>query len=118
VEDNEDAAAFLILAVQDQGHEVEHARNGTEALMIATTYRPHIVLVDIHLPGLDGHYVSKQLRQAHAEILIVATTGQSRPEDFQRSKDAGCDLHLVKPLNLETVISLIDRWKARGGCHA
>jgi DNA-binding response OmpR family regulator len=118
VEDNPDAAAFLKLALSDQGHEVEHVRNGTEALMVAAAYRPHIVLVDICLPGLDGHYVSRQLRQSHAEVFIVATTGQSRPEDFERSRAAGCDYHLVKPPDIKEVIALVENWKARGGCHA
>jgi CheY-like chemotaxis protein len=118
VEDNPDAAAFLKLALADHGHEIEHVRNGTEALMVAASYRPHIVLVDICLPGLDGHYVSRQLRQSHAEVFIIATTGQSRTEDFERSKAAGCDYHLVKPLDLERVIALVEKWKARGGCHA
>ncbi|HEY2759347.1 MAG TPA: response regulator [Pirellulales bacterium] len=118
VEDNEDAATFLILAMADRGHEVEHARNGTEALVVAAAYRPHIVLVDIRLPGLDGHYVTRQLRQTHTDIFIIATTGQGSPEDMHRSREAGCDHHLVKPLNLHEVLQLIESWKARGGCHA
>jgi DNA-binding response OmpR family regulator len=118
VEDNEDAAAFLAVAIEDSGQEVEHVRNGTEALVVAATYRPHIVLVDIHMPGLDGHYVSRQLRHTHAEMFIIATTGQSRPEDFQRSRESGCDVHLVKPLDLAKIVALIEDWKARGGCHS
>ncbi|HZZ29390.1 MAG TPA: response regulator [Pirellulales bacterium] len=118
VEDNDDAATFLKLAIEDRGHEVEHVRNGTEALVVAVTYRPHIVLVDICLPGLDGHYVSQKLRQSHADIFIIATTGQSRVEDLERSRAAGCDHHLVKPLDLAHVLALIENWKAHGGCHA
>jgi two-component system, sensor histidine kinase len=118
VEDNQDAAAFLTFALEDHGHEIEHVRNGTEALVLAATYRPHIVLLDICLLGLDGHYVSRQLRQSHAEVFIIATTGQSRPEDFERSKASGCDYHLVKPLDLTHVIELVEKWKARGGCKA
>jgi DNA-binding response OmpR family regulator len=118
VEDNPDAAAFLVLALADQGHEIEHVRNGTEALVVAAVYRPHIVLLDILLPGLDGHYVTRQLRQTHAELFIIATTGLSQSDDFARSKAAGCDIHLVKPLDLERVVELVERWKARGGCKA
>ncbi len=118
VEDHQDAAMFLKLAMEDRGHEVEHVRNGTEALVVAATYRPHIVLVDICLPGLDGHFVSQQLRHTHADIFIIATTGQSTPDDLRRSKEAGCDQHLVKPLDLPHVLELVENWKARGGCHA
>src|SRR5262249_13249790 len=50
--------------------------------------------------------------------FIIATTGQSRPEDFQRSREAGCDVHLVKPLDLAQIVALIENWKARGGGHS
>jgi two-component system CheB/CheR fusion protein len=58
------------------------------------------------------------LRQTHAEIFIIATTGLSQSDDFARSKAAGFDVHLVKPLNLERVVQLVERLKARGGSKA
>ena len=110
-------ADLLALALQRQGHDVQTARNGTEALTVAATYRPHAVLIDIGLPGLDGHYVTKELRKSQSEVLIIAITGRSAPEDFQRSREAGCDHHLVKPLNIAEIVALLQRRKAKGGCE-
>ncbi|MEX2169062.1 MAG: response regulator [Pirellulales bacterium] len=118
VEDNPDMADLLALALQRHGHDIQTARNGTEALTVAATYRPHVVLIDIGLPGLDGHYVTEEIRKSRSEVLIIATTGRSAPEDFQRSRDAGCDHHLVKPLNIAEIIALLQDWKANGGCEA
>jgi two-component system CheB/CheR fusion protein len=116
VEDNLDACKMLALVLKGQGHDVQTARNGTEALTVAADYLPHVVLIDIGLPGLDGHYVTRELRKRHRDVFIVATTGRNSPEDFQRSRDAGCDHHLVKPLNLAEVFNLLADWKSRGGC--
>ena len=117
VEDNADASKTLAVALERDGHAVETTRNGTEALAVAADYRPHIVLIDIGLPGLDGFQVTKQLRQSLRQVLIVAVTGRSSPEDIQRSLDAGCDHHLVKPIDFKTIGDLLCRWKDRGGCH-
>jgi DNA-binding response OmpR family regulator len=117
VEDNADATKILELALQNQGHDVQSVRNGTEALTIAAVYRPHVILIDIGLPGLDGLHVTRELRKVHGDILIIATTGRDAPEDFQRSRDAGCDHHLVKPLNIAEVVAYLKDWKSRGGCE-
>ena len=117
VEDNVDAAKALAIALEYDGHVVETTRNGTEALVVAAEYHPHIVLIDIGLPGLDGFQVTKQLRQSLRQVLIVAVTGRSSPDDVQRSRDAGCDHHLVKPIDVKTIGDILCRWKDRGGCH-
>jgi two-component system CheB/CheR fusion protein len=97
---------------------VETTRNGTEALVVAVQFRPHAVLIDVGLPGLDGLYVARQLRSAYAErLLIIAATGRSSPEDRRMSREAGCDYHLVKPLDFQVVHRLLDDWKQNGGCQ-
>ena len=117
VEDNVDASKTLAIALERDGHAVETTRNGTEALTVAAGYRPHIVLIDIGLPGLDGFQVTKQLRQSLRQVLIVAVTGRSSPDDIQRSHDAGCDHHLVKPVDFKTIGDIFCRWKDRDGCR-
>lgn len=116
VEDNTDAANVLALALQRQSHDVQTTRNGTEALTVAASYRPHVVLIDIGLPGLDGLYVARQLRSANSDLLLIAATGRSTQEDVERSREAGCDHHLVKPLDFGVVSELLNDWKAQGGC--
>jgi CheY-like chemotaxis protein len=118
VDDDQDTVRFLTLALQGLGHNIESARNGTEAITVAALFHPHIVIIDIGLPGLDGYYVTRELRKSTDELFIVAVTGRHAPDDFKRSQEAGCDHHLVKPIDLEHLISLLDRWKARGGCES
>lgn len=117
VEDNSDAAAFLTLALERQGHVVQATRNGTEALTVAAYFQPHIALIDIGLPGLDGIYVTTMLRRTNRRMLIVAVTGHSTPDDVNRTRQAGCDHHLPKPVDLPSVIQLMAAWKAEGGCR-
>jgi DNA-binding response OmpR family regulator len=117
VEDNTDSARILARALELQAHDVQTARNGTEALVVAASYLPHIVLIDLGLPGLDGLHVAKQLRKSEREMLIVAITGRSAPEDVERSLAAGCDYHLVKPIDLGEVNEILSQWKAQGGCR-
>ena len=118
VEDNPDVATMLALAVRRAGHDVQTTRNGTEAIVVAASYKPHVMLVDIGLPGVDGLYVVREIRNTDSELLIIATTGRSSPEDMQRSRDAGCDHHLVKPIDLAQLTAILDDWKSRSGCAA
>jgi two-component system CheB/CheR fusion protein len=116
VEDNLDSAKALAITLTRNEHEVETTRNGTEALVVAAQFQPHIVLIDIGLPGLDGFYVARQLRNSHRDLLIIAATGRSSPEDQRMSREAGCDYHLVKPLDFHVVNRILDDWRGNGGC--
>jgi DNA-binding response OmpR family regulator len=116
VEDDTESANFLARALLSHAHDVQTARNGTEALVVATSFRPHAIFIDIGLPGLDGLHVATQLRKLDRQMLIVATTGRSAPEDMARSLAAGFDHHLVKPLDLMAILDLLVQWKAMSGC--
>jgi two-component system, sensor histidine kinase len=117
VEDHSDTAALLVMTVEKEGHQVQATRNGTEALVVAVTFQPHIALIDIGLPGLDGLHVTRELRKFLPEILIVAITGRSEPQDVERSRAVGCNHHLIKPFDFNHLLVLLRDWKARGGCH-
>ena len=112
VEDNPDAAKALASTLERESHEVQTTRNGTEALTVAASYRPH-VLIDIGLPGLDGLHVAKQLRDTDCALLIIAATGRSCARMSSASRDAGCDHHLVKPLDFAAVHNIVGAWKCR-----
>jgi PAS domain S-box-containing protein len=110
VDDNVDTADSLVLLLQLVGHDVRVAYDGPSALEAARTFQPQIVLLDIGLPGVDGYEVAQRLR---AEILvdgavIVALTGYGQAEDRERSKAAGFDHHLVKPVLPEALNQLLD----------
>ena len=99
VDDNVDTVATLAMLVKESGHDVRTAFDGTEVLEAVLDYRPHLVLLDIGLPGLNGLDVAKQLRQQPAlqNVVLVAMTGYGQEGDRQRSREAGFDHHLVKP---------------------
>ncbi len=86
------------------------AHDGPAAVAVARVYRPEVVLLDIGLPGMDGYEVARALR-ADPELdqtIVVAMTGYGQPEDLRRSRHAGFNEHLVKPVDpqaLERVLA-------------
>jgi CheY-like chemotaxis protein len=110
VDDNGDSAESLALLLSLAGHETHVARTGPEALDRADALRPDAVLLDLGLPGLNGYEVCRRLRAAAwaREIPIVAITGWGQADDRQRSKDAGFDGHLVKPVVFGELTALLD----------
>ena len=79
--------------------------------MVARGHRPEVVLLDIGLPGMDGYEVLKRLRAEGCceGALIIAVSGYGQPEDLRRSREAGFDRHLVKPVDYDALMELFDR---------
>ncbi len=111
VDDNVDAADMLRALLEGLGHEVRAVHSGIEALALAETYKPDVVLLDLGMPGMSGHEVARRLRQKRqgAEPLIVAVTGWGKPEDRARAREAGVDVHLVKPVEEEELREVLGR---------
>jgi signal transduction histidine kinase len=107
VDDNRDAADSLSMLLQIQGHEVQTAYDGEAALQLATGFRADLVLLDIGLPMMNGFEVAKQLRSGGSAARLVALSGYGQPEDVRRSREAGFDGHLVKPVDLESVSDIL-----------
>ncbi|MBY0521931.1 MAG: response regulator [Gemmataceae bacterium] len=109
VDDNEDSAETLAMVLKLSGHDVRMAHDGNSAIRLAQAFQPEVVLLDIGLPGMSGIEVARQLRQdpglKHA--LIAAITGYGQDSDRQRSEEAGFDAHLVKPIDLDELRSLL-----------
>jgi signal transduction histidine kinase/ActR/RegA family two-component response regulator len=101
VEDNPDAAATMRDFLELSGHEVELASSGADGVEAARQFHPEVVLCDIGLPGMDGFAVAAELRRdpTTADAQLIAVTGYGRDEDRRRSKAAGFDLHLTKPVD-------------------
>jgi CheY-like chemotaxis protein len=102
VDDNVDSAITLGHLLRSLGHVTEMVHDGAAALSIAADFRPDIVLLDIGLPGgLDGYEVARRLRagQRGRSFRIIAITGWGQEADRQRAKEAGFDVHLVKPVD-------------------
>jgi len=111
VDDNVDAASMLDMLLRSLGHETRVAHEGTAALRVAEEFRPDIVLLDIGMPGIDGYEVARRLRASkNRPLRIVAVTGWGQEADRERSREAGFDLHLVKPVDAnELARALNDR---------
>ena len=102
VDDNVLAATTLGQLLKLAGHEVSLAHDGPAALAAAAAAPPELVFLDIGLPGMDGYAVAERLRAAgRAGMTLVALTGYGQEEDLQRSRDAGFDHHVIKPIDFE-----------------
>jgi CheY-like chemotaxis protein/two-component sensor histidine kinase len=109
VDDNRDAADSLGVLLGLLGAEVEVVHGGADALRALETSRPSLVLLDIGMPGMDGYEVARRIRAmpALAGVTIAALTGWGQPEDRRRTREAGFDVHLVKPPDLAALEALV-----------
>ena len=109
VDDNRDAADSLATLLEVYGHTGLVAYDGETALEKAEKMRPHVALVDIGMPSMNGHEVARRIKEAPwgAETLLVAVTGWGAKSDRARSKEAGFAYHLTKPVDYDTLASLL-----------
>jgi two-component system CheB/CheR fusion protein len=112
VDDNIDAADSLSLMLQLLGAEVSVAYDGPSAINTAVREQPQLVLLDIGMPGMDGLETARLLRarsELPPDMRLIALTGWGQTEDQERSRSAGFDLHLVKPVEIDTLVGAIGR---------
>jgi PAS domain S-box-containing protein len=109
VDDNVDAAEMLAALVGLDGHEVRTAPSGAAALEIVRDFRPDVAFLDIGLPGMSGYELAVQMRRDPRlrDVVLVAVTGWGQAEDRQKSKEAGFDDHLTKPVDPSTVLAIV-----------
>jgi len=108
-DDNADAAQTLALLLRTLGQDVTIVHDGLAALERAAWLRPDVILLDIGMPGMNGYDVARRLRAEPwgRRPLVVAMTGWGQEDDRRRSKDAGFDQHMVKPVTLEVLCRLL-----------
>ena len=109
VDDNVDAAETLALMLTMIGHETLTAHDGLEALDVAATFRPGVIVLDIGMPKLNGYEAARLIRQQAwgADMVLIALTGWGQEEDKRRALEAGFDSHLVKPVLPEALEKLL-----------
>jgi CheY-like chemotaxis protein len=109
VDDNQDAAQSLGVLLGKWGHEVELAFDGASALEVARTFRPELVFLDIGMPKMNGYEVARRLREDDklARTRFIVLSGYGAEIDHQRSREAGFDLHLVKPVDPRKLPAMI-----------
>lgn len=116
VDDNHDVADSLGMLLELMGYGIKIVYNGMAALESLTTYKPSLVLLDVGMPGMDGYEVARQIRQqsVYQSLPLIALTGWGQEEDRKRTKEAGFDYHMVKPVNpdeLESILNLLSQQK-------
>ncbi|MEO8040412.1 MAG: ATP-binding protein, partial [Betaproteobacteria bacterium] len=116
-DDNADAAESLAMLLQMQGDDVRTVRDGIEALKLGESFRPHVVLLDIGMPRLNGIDTARRARVTDwgRDALLVAITGWGQPGDRERSEAAGFDLHLVKPVDIDALLDGLANDKRNSG---
>jgi PAS domain S-box-containing protein len=119
VDDNQDSAASLGLLLRLLGADTYAVFSGAEALRVAGTYQPDVVLLDIGMPDMDGHEVARRLRQSPEgrHVKLIALTGWGQEQDRIRSKLAGFDHHLIKPADVGALEALLDSFAPRRARH-
>ncbi|HWU90589.1 MAG TPA: ATP-binding protein, partial [Kofleriaceae bacterium] len=109
VDDNVDAAELLALALRSEGHRVDIAHDGLQALALADELEPEVAVLDIGLPVMDGYELAVRLRERHARCALIALSGYGQPSDQRRSRAAGFELHLIKPVDYPALVAAISR---------
>ena len=110
VEDSRDSRDMLRLLLEHAGHEVHEAADGPSGVEAVLRVHPDIALVDVGLPGLDGYELARQVRARvrGGTVRLVALTGYGMPDDQRRSREAGFDAHLVKPVDPARLAAVIE----------
>ena len=109
VDDNKDSADSLGMLLRLKGNDIRTAYDGLEAVEVAETFHPELVLLDIGLPKLNGYEVARRIRQQPwgRDVVLVALTGWGQDEDRRRSQEAGFNFHIVKPVELAALEELL-----------
>jgi CheY-like chemotaxis protein len=115
VDDNRDSADSLATMLNIMGNEVRAAHDGLEAVDLAATFKPEVVVMDIGLPMLNGFDAARRMRDQPGGngMVIVALTGWGQEEDRRRSQEAGFDHHIVKPVDPFALEKLLDELETR-----
>ena len=111
IDDNEDLALAMSLLMNHIGHKAATSHNGTEGIARVKELRPDVVFCDIGLPGMSGYEVAQLIRKdpEHKNMFLIALSGYAQAEDIARAKEAGFDLHLSKPLSVDTLRQVLNK---------
>jgi DNA-binding response OmpR family regulator len=108
VDDDKDNADSLAMVLRLTGHQATTANDGASALESIEVTRPQVVLLDLALPGMNGFEIARQMKAKQEHLYIIAVTGFGEAEMKARSAEAGIDLHLLKPLDFGTVLTVLN----------
>ena len=111
VEDQHDTAVTFALLLADMGLRVEYLTDSRLAMDVAKQFKPEIVFLDIGLPHIDGYALAAMLRkEVGSKVPIVAITGYGTDQDRKRSREAGFDAHILKPVDMALLGSILKQF--------
>lgn len=112
IEDNVQNRYLATFLLEQRGHEILQAETGPEGMDMAARLRPNLILLDIQLPGMDGHEVARVLKADPVlrAIPIVAVTSYAMVGDREKCLDAGAEGYIEKPINPDTFVSEVERF--------
>ena len=115
IEDNAQNRYLTQFLLEQRGHEVVHAHTGPQGLAAAAQIRPDLILLDIQLPGMDGHAVARALKgdAQLKSIPIVAVTSYAMVGDREKCLEAGAEGYIEKPINPESFVAEVERFLVR-----
>jgi two-component system, cell cycle response regulator DivK len=115
VEDNHDNRVLIRRVLESDGYEMAEASNADDALQKLQTVKPHLILMDINMPGVDGYTLTARIRKTpgFATVPIVAVTANVMRGDREKSLEAGCDGYIQKPIDIDILTQQIERFLAR-----
>ena len=110
VDDYPDGAEMIAVLLEGVGYDVKVAYEPSTALSLAASYQPQVAILDIGLPVMDGYSLGTELRALLGERapVLIALTGYGQERDRRRSEDAGFAFHLVKPVDLDRLVEILD----------
>ena len=117
IDDNRDSADSASDVLRLLGNRVECAYDGKAGVATAEHFKPHMILLDLAMPGMDGYETRRHLRAqgGSAKSFLVAMTGFGNEDDKKRTRDAGFDAHLTKPVELDALMALLNEVRSREG---
>jgi CheY-like chemotaxis protein len=114
-DDDDHVRAMLAATLAHRKYEILQARSGPEALALTQARHPHLVLLDVHMPGFNGFEVCHAIRADPelAETIVIMVTGASHPTDVQQGQSAGANAYLTKPYSPSQLLQVMDSLLAR-----
>ena len=111
VDDNRDAADTLAMLLEFLHYDVRTAYDGRQAVSLASEFQPHLVILDINMPVMDGYAAAKVLRGRDDQnrMVLIALTAVATPEARDKALEAGFDIHLRKPIDCSELTGLLER---------
>ena len=117
VEDNEDNRIIYTTVLRHVGYDVLEAQDGVQAIALARSERPDLILMDLSIPEIDGWEATRILRRdpTTSAIPIIALTAHALPDDREKALQIGFTAYLAKPIEPRTVVAEVQRWIGGGG---